>query len=99
MIRTANIKQETVHILENISDLSYAWETLGAPIYPILPPLSPLPASYCVTPCGHVICAPCAALVATQVRFMCDLLCVDPWIAHIYNSQFAPSTRHRCGPI
>jgi hypothetical protein len=29
MIRTANIKQETVHILENVSDLSYAWETLG----------------------------------------------------------------------
>lgn len=29
MIRTVNIKQDYVNILENISDLSYAWETLG----------------------------------------------------------------------
>mmetsp|Transcript_24845 Transcript_24845/g.36645 ORF Transcript_24845/g.36645 Transcript_24845/m.36645 type:complete len:1170 (+) Transcript_24845:53-3562(+) len=28
MIRTVNIKNEMMHVLENISDLSYAWETL-----------------------------------------------------------------------
>ena len=29
MIRTVNIKHELMHVVENISDLSYAWETLG----------------------------------------------------------------------
>ena len=29
MIRTVNIKMEYVNIIENVSDLSYAWETLG----------------------------------------------------------------------
>ena len=29
MIRTVNVKTEVLSILENISDLSYAWQTLG----------------------------------------------------------------------
>ena len=28
MIRTINVKNEVMHILENVSDLSYAWQTL-----------------------------------------------------------------------
>ncbi len=29
MIRTVNIKHEVMHIIENVSDISYAWETLN----------------------------------------------------------------------